>query len=197
MLTQSYEPIALENSDPQGYIDSNEKYNHIEVVEWFANMLSEVGVSASFVFPEETKAVTIEVTERSPATFSSKTLNESGVTRRPVHWKTEYNIVENLEENYKIQFYDNTIKISVWNNSILDAEKTAYLIEDIIVKKYHFIRKHVDNLNYKGRLIPGFSSAYEDRKLYVIPLIVTFRTSEMFCESNPVIRSITPTVGLV
>ena len=188
--------IDLSQYDPQGFIIENDKKNHIDFIEFIASQMLEAGVQVSLVYPEEPRNVTIEIIDRKPAQMSSKTLGVSHTQRRPMEWKKEENIITNTEETYKIMFFDNVLRVTIWEKSTLDAEKLAHLVETILIKKYHFFRKHVDNVIYEGRLNPGFSSAYNDRKLYSIPLIVKFRTSEMFYESNPVIREIKTDVDL-
>ena len=197
MTTLPHVPINKSQYDPASYIDESKKLNHIEFIEFLHSMLLENGIDASFAFPEEPRTVTIEVIGREPAEMSSRTLGVSFRHNRPTEWKKEKNILTNTEETYKIQFWDNTIKVSIWEKNTLDAEKLAFFVESVLIKKYHFMRKHVDNVILKGRLNPGFSSGYNDRKLYGIPLVITFRTSEMFYESNPVIKDIKTDISVI
>lgn len=175
---------------PELFIKKNDKLNHIDFMTLIIEELIAVGVNVSFIYPEECSNVTLEITERSPAIMSSKTIGHAGVVNRPIAWKDEYNIVDGTIDTYNINFYDNVIRLTVYDRNVLDAEKTAILIETLISKKYHHFRKHVDNLKYNGRLTSGFSSAYNDRKLYSIPMMYSFRTSEIFYESNPPIREV-------
>lgn len=190
MTTIDYENIPLEQHDPKGFVDSNSKLNHIGFVDVLHKLFKESGVDATYSYPEEPSSVTVEIVERGPATLSSKTIGEQSTMRRPYKWKEEFNVTDNTETSYKIQFFDNVALITCWGQSILDTEIIAAKIEAVFIKKYQVLRKNVDSVNYQGRLKPGFSSAYNDRKLYSIPLVVSFRTSEIFYESSPILREI-------
>lgn len=186
----------FENYDPEEFLKLNGKMNHIDFMELISNELALAGVRATFAYPEIKSSVTLEVIERGPSTFGSKVLNTSKVMDFPYSWKERTNITNNTEESFKIRFMDNVLRVTVFDENTLDAEKTAYVIETLITKKYSFFRKYVDNLGYKGRLNPGFSSAYNDRKLYIIPLLIEFRTSEIFYESSPLIRSVNTEISV-
>lgn len=192
----SYNEITAEESSPDDFIDNNGKVNHIGLIEKLAEILQESNIRVSYAYPEESGLATIEVVERGPAELSSKTIGSSGVMRSPYKWKETRNITDNTETSYMVQFFDNTIQLTCWGKNVLETEMLASVVETIIIKKYQLLRKYVDSINYRGRLRPGFSSAYNDRKMYSIPLVIEFRTSEIFYESNPIIRSVDARIDL-
>ena len=98
--------------------------------------------------------------------------------------------MDNISEVKMVTLMDNKLRITIFDRNVISAEETAIKIEKIISSNYNYYRKYIDNMIYEGRLLSGFSSSYNDRKMYIIPLIYTFRTSEISYESNPVVREI-------
>ena len=166
------------------------KLNHIDFMKLLIKTFNDAKISASFTYPEENFSVTLEIIERSPSELSSNILGRSHRINRPIQIKEEYNIVENESEIKKLTLMDNKLRITIFDQNVINAEEIAEKIEKIININYNYYRKYIDNIVYQGRLISGFSSSYNNRKMYIIPLIYTFRTSEISYESNPVVREI-------
>lgn len=169
---------------------NDNKLNHIEFMKLLVDSFNDNGINSSFSYPEENFNVTLEIIERGPAEVSSKVIGRSHTINRPIILKDEYNIVNSENEIKKVTLMDNKLRITIFDQNTITAEEVAEKIEKILISNYNYYRKYIDNLIYQGRLISGFSSSYNNRKMYIIPLVYTFRTSEISYESNPIIREV-------
>ena len=171
-------------------MNNDEKVNHIGFIKILMDSIDSANIRSSLVYPEENISVTLEIIERHPSKVSSNVIGKSHTINRPIQLKERYDIMDNISEVKMATLMDNKLRITIFDRNVISAEETAIKIEKIISSNYNYYRKYIDNMIYEGRLLSGFSSSYNDRKMYIIPLIYTFRTSEISYESNPVVREI-------
>lgn len=141
---------------------------------------------------ENRNIVTYEILRREPSSLSAGEDPFGGTKHyRPMLRDFGLNKTTGQMEAHLFAFYDNRIRFKSWSTKSHIAEKQAKLLENFLIKHYHFLRQFSPIVLYEGRFRdPVASDQYGPLRYYEISLDYFVRTAEIFKLSENEIKNI-------
>lgn len=212
-LSRTYGPVDPEATN--NFIDINKFIKVLYVLLEKNNLLLnsdakdgfEAGISKEkaehsnkFIFTQEypdfkaenRNIITYEIARREPSSLSAGEDPFGGTKHyRPMLRDFGKNKTTGVIEAHLFAFYDNRIRFKSWSTKSQIAEKQAQLLENFLIKHYHFLRQFSPVILYEGRQkATEGNNLYGPLRYHEISLDYFVRTAEIIKLSENEIKNI-------
>lgn len=169
----------------------------IKEIQTKTDMFKDLSIKPAFVFEDvgadEGNAIRFKTKKRFPATLTQGARIGEGILDHK--WLLTDIIEDKMNPGYKALIYrkqfDNILEISSWSKNFRDADRVAYILEDIFESYgYLFKLKGLHNIRFEGRQADEFREV-SNILHYGIPLHYYLRTQKVKLVYEKILENIT------